>query len=45
MQTICPNRIALCIGKHGMCFPEVEALAPMLKKSATELKPKQKYFR
>ena len=41
IQTLCPNHITLCVGKQG-ARSEVEGLAPMFKKSATEpkLKPK-----
>ena len=41
-QTTCPNHIALHMGKKGVCPTEVEALAPVFEKSATELKLKQK---
>ena len=41
-QTTCPTRIALRTGKKGTRSAEIEALAPVFEKSATELKHKQK---
>ena len=41
-QTACPNRIALRAGKKKARSVEVGALAPMLEKSTTQLKQKQK---
>ena len=41
-QTTYPNRITLRTGKKGACPVEVGALASVFKKSATELKLKQK---
>ena len=40
IQTICPNCIALCLGKQGAHSAEVRALAPVFEKSVTELKLK-----
>ena len=37
-QTTYINRIALCVGKKGVCPAEVGALASVFEKSATELK-------
>ena len=39
--TTCSNRIALRVGKKGLCPAEIGALAPVFEKSATELKQKQ----
>ena len=39
-QTTCPNRIAFCVGKQGVCSTEGGALAQVFEKSATEPKPK-----
>ena len=46
-QTICSNWIALRTSKIEVCFAEVEALAPVSEKPATELKvkPKQKLLK
>ena len=41
-QTTSPNSIGLCVGKKGVCPVGVGPLAPVLEKSATELKEKQK---
>ena len=41
-ETMYPNRIAFLTGKKRTCSAEVGALAPVFKKSATELKHKQK---
>ena len=45
MQTIYPNCIALHASKQGVRSAEVGALVSMFKKSATELKPKQKFLK
>ena len=44
-QTICPNHIALCTGKKGEYSAEVGALALVFKKSATDLRHKQKILK
>ena len=44
-QTTCPNCIALHTGKKWAHPAEVEALAPVFKKSATVLKLKQKLLK
>ena len=44
-QTTCPNRIALYMGKKGVCLAGVRALARVFEKSATELKLKQKLLK
>ena len=45
-QTTYPNCIALRTGKKkGISTAEAEALAPVLEKSATELKHKQKLLK
>ena len=44
-QTTCPNRIALRAGKKGVCPTEAGALIPVFKKSAIELKLKQKLLK
>ena len=44
-QTICPNYIALHASKQEARSVEVGALAPVFKKSAAELKPKQKLLK
>ena len=44
-QTTCPNRIAPHAGKKGAHPAEVRTLAPVLKKSVTELKLKQKLLK
>ena len=44
-QTTYPNRVALRVGKKGVCPAEVGALAPLLEKSATKLKLKQKLLK
>ena len=44
-QTTSPNRIALHAGKIWACPAEVGALIPGLKKSASELKLKQKLLK
>ena len=41
-QTICPNCTAFRAGKQGILSAEVEALAPVLEKSTTELRLKSK---
>ena len=43
--TICPNHFALCVGEQVVCSTAVEALTPVFKKSATELKLKPKLLR
>ena len=42
IQSVCPNHIALPMGKQGACFAEGGDLAPMFEKLATELKPERK---
>ena len=44
-QTTCPNCITLCVSKKGAHPAEVAAYASVLKKSATELKLKQKLLK
>ena len=46
IQTMCPDQIALRVGKHRAPSADVGALAPVFEKSATELKlkPKPKYL-
>ena len=43
-QTNCPNRIALHAGKKGH-VAEIEALIPVIEKSAIKLKLKQKFLK
>ena len=45
IQTVCPNHIFFRMGKQGVCFVEVGALASVFEKSATELEPKPKLLR
>ena len=44
-QTSSPNRIALCVGKKGVCPAHVGVLAPLFEKSAnkTKISKIQKY--
>ena len=44
-QTTYPNRVALRVGKKMVCPAAVGALAPLLEKSATKLKLKQKLLK
>ena len=44
-QTMCLNHMALHTGKKRAYYAKVGALAPVLKKSATELKHKQKLLK
>ena len=44
-QTTCPNCITLHTGKKGKRHAEVGVLAPVFKKSVTELKQKQKLLK
>ena len=45
IQTICPNCIALHVGKQGARSAEVGALVPAFQKSVTELKSNPKLLR
>ena len=45
IQTICLNHIALCAGKQNLHSAEVGVQTPVLKKSVSELKHKQKLLK